>query len=530
MPARVVTQQFAARRTWSIPANGWLFLAIVVAAFALRLGQFGNPIAGLDEQFYLLVGDRMWHGAVPYVDIWDRKPAGLFLLYAAIRVLPGDGVVAYQVVATCSLALTGVVAARITTRTLPPLAGLAVGLAIMLYGVLIGSGFGEAPIFYNLLTVVAGYHVLDVRETPRDAGFDRRAFVAMALCGVALTLKTSAVFESCCFGLLLVQDDWRNRARRVCGMRALIYLAAGLLPTVAFAGFYAWRGDLDAFVFANFRSVFLRGGGDASDNVARCVGLLLLFTPLILPAAAEWRRIPRGPRTVLTAWAVAGVLSFVALGRSYEHYALPLVIPLALLAAYGLRRPVAAAVACAVLAIVGAHYSIGAGESARRDEADLRALLAAIPADVRRHCLFVYEGPVVLYQKTKACLPGRYVFPGHFTDPAEANALEYPSSAVLRDVLARRPAVIVMAPVARDGGAPTGNDLILRDVLRRSYQPIGRATIRLYGAKRIEEVVWHRIERKPVQSVPIRVGRQAYPTAGAANSIIHLQAGLTIRA
>src|SRR3546814_2283430 len=38
-------------------------------------------------------------GATPYVDIWDRKPVGLFLLYSGIRLLGGDGIVQYQIVA-----------------------------------------------------------------------------------------------------------------------------------------------------------------------------------------------------------------------------------------------------------------------------------------------------------------------------------------------------------------------------------------------------------------------------------------------
>ena len=54
-----------------------LLLCLAVAA---RWQTFGNPVLGYDEQFYLLVGDRMLHGALPYVDIFDRKPIGLFLM------------------------------------------------------------------------------------------------------------------------------------------------------------------------------------------------------------------------------------------------------------------------------------------------------------------------------------------------------------------------------------------------------------------------------------------------------------------
>ena len=83
-----------------------IFLLLLVIAFAIRARDFGNPIIHVDEQYYLLVGDRMLHGAVPYIDIWDRKPVGLFLIFAAIRLLPGDGILAYQLVATLVAAAT----------------------------------------------------------------------------------------------------------------------------------------------------------------------------------------------------------------------------------------------------------------------------------------------------------------------------------------------------------------------------------------------------------------------------------------
>ena len=67
------------------PVGRWALLGLL-----LRGATLGYPIIHIDEQFYLLVGDRMLHGAVPFVDIWDRKPIGLFLIYAATRLLPAS--------------------------------------------------------------------------------------------------------------------------------------------------------------------------------------------------------------------------------------------------------------------------------------------------------------------------------------------------------------------------------------------------------------------------------------------------------
>lgn len=473
------------------PRLALLAFAIAGFAVALRWGAFGNANAGLDEQFYLLVGDRMWSGGWPYLDIWDRKPAGLFLLYAGIRALPGDGVLAYQLIATAALAATGIVAAALARQVLPRAAACACGLAIVFYGVLLGMGFGEAPIFYDLLTVIAGALVLARLEQPRPGLPDRRALTAMALCGLAITLKTSAVFEGGAFGLLLLHADWREAGRATAVRRGAAYLAIGVAPTAGIAAVYAAHGGLDAFVFANVLSVFQRNGGADAASMARGLAVLLMLLPLIVPALVELRHLPAPRRRWLAAWLAAGLLSFVAVGHYYEHYALPLVTPLALAAAHGLRRRAAGWIAIGVTALAGAALARGAGETTRQDIADLAALTRAIPPEVKTGCLFVYEGPLHLYRRTGACLPGRYVFPGHFTEPSEDGALERPSAEILRDTLARRPAAIVMSPDRRRE-APSANDRLLRAVLIREYRPVASRPMRLYGSTRATLTVWRR--------------------------------------
>src|SRR6187402_1969682 len=93
------------------PAAGPLLL--LAFAFAVRAIWFGDPVIQVDEQFYLLTGDRLLHGALPFVDIWDRKPIGLFLLYAGIRLLGGTGIVEYQVVGTLFAWGTAMIISRV---------------------------------------------------------------------------------------------------------------------------------------------------------------------------------------------------------------------------------------------------------------------------------------------------------------------------------------------------------------------------------------------------------------------------------
>jgi hypothetical protein len=128
-------------RTWEWTAIAFSYLAI---ALVLRAVAFGNPVH-IDEQFYLLVGDRMLHGALPYVDIWDRKPIGLFLLYAAMRLLGGDAMLVYQLVALLFVVATSITINRIARYIAPPSGALIAGAAYLPFLSVFGCFGGQSP-------------------------------------------------------------------------------------------------------------------------------------------------------------------------------------------------------------------------------------------------------------------------------------------------------------------------------------------------------------------------------------------------
>ena len=451
------------------PAWRWPLVAVAALAIALatRWPLIGSPLAGLDEQFYLLAGDRLLHGALPYVDVWDRKPFGLFLLYAAIRLLPGDGILAYQLVSTVFVALAGLLTVAVASRGAGWIASLAAGGVVIGGSTLLGAGLGEAPVLYDPLVIGAAWLIL----ARRGGG------LAMLLMGVAITIKTTAVFEGIAFGLLLLVTH-REESLLALVDRAARYALIGAAPTLAIAAFYAARGEFAAFWFANVTSILRRQGGTSEASLVQLVASLLLVAPLALPAIIGWRGAR--DRMLLGAWSIAAGLGFLAVGYFAFHYALPLLAPLAILAAQGLVRRAAPIAAALVGSLLG--WQAVQASPTGQDRADLARLVAALPADVTTHCLLVREGPTILYHASHACLASPYAFPGHFAAAGEAMALARPRAAILDDALARRPAAIV----DRDWPADAAR---LRAL---GYRPSGPFTVRLYGTTRVALIVWRR--------------------------------------
>ncbi|MCP3735668.1 hypothetical protein M9979_12370 [Sphingomonas sp. RP10(2022)] len=467
---------------------------LLLAAFALRIWQFGNPVIHIDEQFYLLVGDRLWHGTgLPYVDAWDRKPFGLFLIYAATRIFGGDGVLAYQIVATVAAGLTAGIVQRLATRIAPGRGALFAGLAYIVYLSVNGGDGGQSPVFYNLPVALAALAVVRVYERPR---FDRTAMAfasaEMTSFGIALQIKYSVLFEGVFFGVALLVRAWRCRVHVApLAAMAATWCMLALLPTAAVVGSYWMIGQLDALVFANFQSVFLRQPPDRALMIERLTLIALHLLPLV--AAAIWalpairQRRPIGP--LLLGWAAMAIVGLLLFGTYFDHYALPLVLPLAVIAAPTFARtvrgvPMIVPIVTIGLVYVGINTSVlrgtrGDGEGARR--------FAARIGPSPRGCLFVFSGDPILYQLTGSCLPTAYNFPTFLSEMGDSRTLRIDPHAELRMVMARRPGYVVISSID-PGATDIAAHAFMRRELARHYRLIDRSVLservdQLYQAK-----------------------------------------------
>ena len=247
------------------PAGWWVVLLLTLVAVVARAQTFGNPVIGFDEQFYLVVGDRMIHGAVPFVDIFDRKPIGLFLIYAGIRLLGGEGTIQYQAVALMFVVATATLVHRYARRIAPPAGALAAAVAYILWLDFLEGEGGQAPVFFNLPMIVAAMLAARAWES-KGRDLARLGAAAMLVTGVAMQIKYTALFEGVFFGLALLWTGWRARVGplRLLGMAAL-WVGAAVAPTALAWGVYAAMGQGPAFFFANFVSMF----GRLHDDMAR---------------------------------------------------------------------------------------------------------------------------------------------------------------------------------------------------------------------------------------------------------------------
>jgi hypothetical protein len=314
------------------------WVVILFAAVIVRALTFGNPVVHVDEEFYFVTARMMWDGALPFVDVWDRKPIGLFLLYmpAAAFGVP-EGIWVYQMMALTSVVLTALLILRLARQAGWQRGGL---VAALLYVFMINFGDGQggqAPVFYNLVTALAISLALPCAA---DADSDRRrrakSIAAMGLIGIGLQIKYSVLFEGMFLGLWLL---WRERRLGVAVPKILAFgallVAVAMVPTFLAWAYYAWIGHSDAWLYANFGSILHRQS-DPGDVLLRAfLKVALMLGPLLIVSGMS-RHVAVNDesehpvRALLFGWLAASVFGLLVFGSWFNHYALPVMLPGAL--------------------------------------------------------------------------------------------------------------------------------------------------------------------------------------------------------
>ena len=483
-PFRPVTGRPAA----AIPASVWPILAVVLVTFALRASTFGNPILEPDEQFYLLVGDRLLHGQLPYVELWDRKPIGLFLFYAGVRALGGTGIVQYQIAATACAAITACLIQSIARRGAGAFGAFVAAVAYILFlNPLHGEG-GQAPVIYNGLVAFAGWAAFRANDTADPRRILRLGIAAMAACGIAIQFKYTPAIEGIGFGCWFL---WRLHAVGTTPRRwlaaALAMIGVALLPTIA-VGLAYWRlGHLDALIQTNLVSIFQRSPFPPETRIRQRFIIAVVAAPLalLLPIALTYGARVRAARSdyiLNVIWCLAAFTGFAMLRDVFDSYFMVVLPPLLILISRIIgTRPLGFVAATGLIAwpMLIASPSLARTQT---DAAVIDRIAAAIRPHVGARCLYVYDGPAILYLLTDACAPTRYLYPDHLTNPTEIPALSIDAVAEEARILATRPGAIVTAdrPLIPHRYAPT--QALVARAIARDYVRVARiAADRVYS-------------------------------------------------
>jgi hypothetical protein len=441
----------------------WLFLSpfgqllvLAVVSLILRIATFGHPNMDSDEAFYFLVGQMMHDGALPYVDVWDRKPLGLFILYYLIAAISYN-VIAYQIAAWIFVALTAWVIALITREMASARGGLLAGLTYVTTLPLFFGWGGQAPVFYNLF--VAAAVLLCLRAVPRLQGgnADRALDLAMLLCGLAITIKQTTLFESAFLGLFCLHQLVRsNAARGRVAAAALRWMALGALPTILISLYYWQAGHWAEYWHAMVSSNLAKKQASFNSLLARSVSSYLRIMPLLCAAAIGICLRAEGPnagrhRRFLAMWIGAAAIGFLSVPNLYQHYMLPVLVPMSVAAGRLFsRRGLGLVFFFLLIATSLLRFNFFNFAYTRAAQSSLAHMERSIRTHGGDRGLLMFDGPVLMYPLTGYKPLSPLALPLHLNYEIERNVSHLDTDEEVRKALERRPGVVVIAGTPRN--------------------------------------------------------------------------------
>ena len=157
---------------------------------------------------------------------------------------------------------------------------------------LFGFG-GQSPVFYNLLIAGAALLVLQGRANLAAGLPSRRTALAMLLAGLAITVKTTALFEALYLGIVAAASAWRARRPIAWELaRVLRWALLGAAPTLAIAAAYALAGHWPEYWHAMITANLVKGS-DWAGTALRGLLIWHLLLPLTLAALAPASPAPQ---------------------------------------------------------------------------------------------------------------------------------------------------------------------------------------------------------------------------------------------
>ncbi|WP_323982091.1 hypothetical protein [Novosphingobium aureum] len=452
-------------------------LALLVLALVLRASTFGDPNLHPDETFYQSVGLAMHHGAVPYVDVWDRKPWGLFALYYLIGWL-GTDPLGYQIVATLFAWGTALTIAALAQCWCSARGALLAGAAYLLWLETFQGFGGQSPIFYNLFMALGALLTFTARGALREGRVTLASLGAMLLAGLAITIKTTAVFEACYMGLACAIQLWRAPlpARARIGRIGVLALT-GAAPMLAISLGYALAGYWNIYWHAMVTSNLAKPSSPATAAI-RATILFMRIAPLLICLTMALPVLAGPSRRFVLGWIGAALIGLLAVPAFHLHYALPLLVPLCVAAAAFFQHRLAgplALLAMACLTLPGSR--VIDFSHARRSRAAMEQLVAAVERGMDRDArvpLFIYDGPPQLYALTCSAYPSPLVFPAHLEHAIEKDVSHLSTRAEVARVLALTPAVVITSPEPREKPVNAETLALVNDYVHANCQPIAQ--------------------------------------------------------
>ncbi len=327
--------------------RSWVGLALCTLVIAAALPILTYPL-GRDQGEFAVIGRGLLDGKIPYVDLWNPKPPAVFLVYAAAIAAFGRTAAAVRAIDLLIIPPTLLAVAWIGRRTLGQAGGwLAAALMALAYFNETFWTLSQNDGIALLPMALAAVCTVKAAETRRLDW----AFISGILSGVAIGFKYPfALLPAALMLWLIAHRDAPIHPQVRAAWRLIVSFIAGMALILLIGALWlASMGALDdliesARVTVGYTALTLNLV-DLSAALAVAVGyrwahwgVVLALAGVGLIALIRRRDARRDLWALILLWLAAGIGIVLAQGKAYDYHWLPMLPPLALLAAHGVTK------------------------------------------------------------------------------------------------------------------------------------------------------------------------------------------------
>ncbi len=446
-------------------------LALLALALLVRAPSWSVSVIDWDESVFALAGREVLYGHLPYLTLFDNKPVGISLLFAAAMAIGSESVLAVRLLGAVSVGATAALLfCLMRLATGRRIAAVGAGILYIAFATGLNGLATHTEILLGPFTTAAVLIAFRSLEATENIAQARTIILAGLLFGLAICIKQVAALPAALLfpTLLLV---WHVTGRRLTLGRAaglaLAYGVACALPMLLAAAVYWEAGEFGAFWYSNVgfmgRYVSERPG---LVDIARSVrfSLVQIWPLLLLSAAcilaALTRRLPdQGAARLVAAcvlWTLAETAAAASSLQFFPHYFLLLLPPISVMSAILIAACVEAAVVpwlrrraslalLAFIAMVPLAAYLQALPWMALFKPDLPRQVATVirSSSPAGQTAYVVNFEPIVYLLAGLPLPTRYPFPPHLAG-FQTRLTQIDPDAEMARILRERPEFIVV--------------------------------------------------------------------------------------
>jgi hypothetical protein len=240
------SQSCFARRLANFECDHWMhFGALLLLCVLVRLPFYLPSVIDWDESTFIVVGQGILDGRLPYVELWDNKPPLAFAFFALV-ILLNKSIFAVRLAGTICVLTSAYLTYHIGRRIWGKGAGFLAGILSAVFISLTASGQATMTEVIALVPAVGALAVLVTRRW-----IPSTCFLAGSLVSSATLVRLNLSFLAVAIGIFIVYWSFAKSAGSVV-RQTVAYIMGGLVPLLLVCLPYVIEGQFQTFVNSVF--------------------------------------------------------------------------------------------------------------------------------------------------------------------------------------------------------------------------------------------------------------------------------------